>query len=225
MAGRDWLEWHDYYDQPGSSLRRRLLAVQDQIRRALDRCAPGPVRAVSLCAGQGRDLLPVLAGHPRGAETTALLVELDERIARVASDTARQAGLDRVRIVVGDASGTDAYIGAVPADIVIACGIFGNITDADIRRFISYLPQLCAAGATVIWTRTRKAPDITAAICRWFEDDGLDRLAFVAPPEAAYAVAAHRYPGPSRPLRPGERMFTFVGGSVLRGEQAWTDNS
>jgi hypothetical protein len=220
MAGRDWLEWHDYYDQPGSSLRQRLIVVQDQIRQALDRCAPGPVRAVSLCAGQGRDLLPVLAEHPRGAETAARLVELDERIARVAAESARQAGLGQVRVVAGDASVTDAYIGAVPANIVIACGIFGNITDADIRRLISYLPQLCAAGATVIWTRTRKAPDITAAICRWFEDAGLDRLAYVAPAEAGYAVGAHRYPGPTRPLRPGERMFTFVGGSVLRGEQA-----
>jgi hypothetical protein len=220
MAGRDWLEWHAYYDQPGSSLHRRLAVVQDQIRRALDRCAPRPIRVVSLCAGQGRDLLPVLAAHPRGAETTARLVELEERIARVAADTARQEGLDQVQVVVGDASVTDAYIGAVPADIVIACGIFGNIADADIRRFISYLPQLCAGGATVIWTRTRKAPDITAAICRWFEDAGLDRLAFVAPPEAAYGVAAHRYPGAGRPLRPGERMFTFVGGSVLRGDKS-----
>jgi hypothetical protein len=95
MSGRDWLEWHGNYDRPDSSLHRRLLVVQNQIRQALDRCAPGPIRVVSLCAGQGRDLLPVLAAHPRGAQTTARLVELDERIARVAADTARQEGLDQ----------------------------------------------------------------------------------------------------------------------------------
>jgi hypothetical protein len=48
MAQRDWYVWHDYYDDPGSGLSRRLSWVQDQIRAALDAAKPGPIRAISL---------------------------------------------------------------------------------------------------------------------------------------------------------------------------------
>jgi hypothetical protein len=56
----DWQAWHEKYDDPASSLARRLRVVQARIREALDACPPGRVRVVSLCAGQGRDLLEVL---------------------------------------------------------------------------------------------------------------------------------------------------------------------
>ena len=65
-AGRDWVAWHDAYDDPGAPLAQRLVAVQAQIAAALDGAPPGPLRAVSICAGQGRDLIGVLREHPRG---------------------------------------------------------------------------------------------------------------------------------------------------------------
>ena len=67
----DWHAWHDDYDKPGTPLVRRLAAVQDQIRVALDAAPPGPLHAISLCAGQGRDLIGVLARHPRRDDVTA----------------------------------------------------------------------------------------------------------------------------------------------------------
>ena len=111
----------------------------------MDHTAPGPIRVVSLCAGQGRDLHGALAGHPRADDVTALLVELD--LANVA--TARAAFVNRPAIEVreGDASRTDQYAGRVPADIVLACGIFGNITLPDIERTVEFLPAFCAPGA------------------------------------------------------------------------------
>jgi predicted RNA methylase len=99
----DWHAWHDDYDRPGTSLARRLQAVQLQIRTVLESARPGPLRVISLCAGQGRDLLGVLADHPRRDDVRARLVELDPRIAAVAETRARAAGLDRVEIVTGDA--------------------------------------------------------------------------------------------------------------------------
>ena len=48
-----------------SPLVRRLGMIQAQIHAMLDEAPPGPLRAVSLCAGQGRDLIGVLASHPR----------------------------------------------------------------------------------------------------------------------------------------------------------------
>ena len=57
MSGvRDYLTWHELYDDPGSSLPRRLALVREVLRAELD-ARPGPVRVVSLCAGDGRDIL------------------------------------------------------------------------------------------------------------------------------------------------------------------------
>jgi hypothetical protein len=56
VTDMDWHAWHHDYDEPGTPLARRLAAVQTQIRVALDAAPPGPLHAISLCAGQGRDL-------------------------------------------------------------------------------------------------------------------------------------------------------------------------
>src|SRR5690242_14199661 len=76
VAVMDWRVWHDQYDLPDSWMARRLKAVQTQIRAALDAGESGPLRVISLCAGQGRDLLEVLAEHPRRDDVQARLVEL-----------------------------------------------------------------------------------------------------------------------------------------------------
>lgn len=161
---RDWWEWHRPYDEPGSFLARRLDIVQQRVREALDRCRPGAIRAVSMCAGQGRDLIGVLVEHPRRHDVTARLVELDPRNVRVARAHIRAAGITGIEVFEGDASPTDVYDGFVPADLVLVCGVFGNISAADIQATIHQLPTLCAAGATVIWTRHRLEPDITPTI-------------------------------------------------------------
>jgi hypothetical protein len=165
-APRDWAEWHRPYDDPASLLSGRLRRVQDHLRVLLDRQPPGPVQLISLCAGQGRDVIGVLAGHQRGADVRARLVELDLRNVEYARRAAAAAGLDGVEVLAADAGLTDAYAGAVPAQIVVACGIFGNITDADIARTVFGLPGLCAPGAGVIWTRHTLPPDLTPAIRR-----------------------------------------------------------
>ena len=56
-----WQDWHRAYDDPDSPLARRLAIVQQCIADALDAAPPGPVRVISMCAGEGRDLLGVLA--------------------------------------------------------------------------------------------------------------------------------------------------------------------
>ncbi|WP_422734092.1 hypothetical protein ACN26Y_00875 [Micromonospora sp. WMMD558] len=80
----DWHAWHHDYGDPDSPLSRRLAEVRRRVADALDQAPPGPLRAISLCAGQGRDLIPVLAEHPRGSDVTARLVELDARNTEVA---------------------------------------------------------------------------------------------------------------------------------------------
>ena len=218
-AGRDWAAWHDAYDDPGSPLAQRLLAVQAWIAVALDQAAPGPLRAVSICAGQGRDLIGVLSEHPRRGDVTARLVELDPRNAATARQLAAAAGLTQVEVVTGDAAQTDAYAGLVPASIVLACGLFGNITDKDVARTIRCCAGLCATGGTVVWTRGRREPDLIPQICEWFAGEGFELLG-VSEPGTQWGVGAHRFAGTPAPLPAGERMFTFVGADVLRRKRS-----
>jgi hypothetical protein len=214
----DWHAWHDDYDRPDSPLSRRLRAVQAQVRAALDDSPPGPLRVLSLCAGQGRDLLEVLADHPRRDDVRARLVELDPRNTAIAEAAARAAGLTGVEVVRADASVTDHYRDLAPADLVLVCGVFGNITDEDVERTVDHCAALCRTGGTVIWTRHRGAPDLVPSIRAWFEDRGFEQV-WVSEPDAGYGVGAHRFRAEPRPLPEGSRMFTFIGYEVLERAQ------
>ena len=52
--------------------------MQGHLRAELDHAPAGDMRLISLCAGQGRDVIGVLAGHPRRGGVRARLVVLDE---------------------------------------------------------------------------------------------------------------------------------------------------
>jgi hypothetical protein len=208
---RDWAEWHQPYDDPGSLLSGRLRRVQAHLRVLLGRQPPGPVALISLCAGQGRDVIGVLDGHPRRADVTARLVELDPRNVEYARRAAAAAGLGQVEVAEADAGQADAYAGAAPAGIVVACGIFGNISDADIAGTVAALPGLCAPGAGVIWTRHTRAPDLTPAIRGWLAAAGFAEEAFEAPAGTRQGIGRHRLAGPPAPFPAGQRLFTFAG--------------
>lgn len=208
--GRDWVKWHLAYDDPASGLSWRLGMVQAWIRRCLDVLPAGPIRAISMCAGQGRDLIGALAGHPRAADVAARLVELDPDNAETARRLAAEAGLGGVQVVTGDAATTSAYAGAVPADLILACGVFGNITDADIQVTVAALRSLAGPGATVIWTRHRKPPDLTGSIRAWFGRAGFEEIAFEVFPEGVQTIGVHRLVGSPQPYEPGKQLFRFV---------------
>jgi hypothetical protein len=141
---------------------------------------------------------------------TGLLVELDPDNVAAANAALSDAGLFGVRAVVGDAGRTSSYDEAVAADLVLVCGVFGNISDEDVRRTIDELPALCADGATVIWTRHRRQPDLTPSIRDWLGAAGYDELRFGSPGPDRYAVGVHRLVDPPQPFRPGVRMFAFA---------------
>lgn len=212
LAGpMDWHAWHDLYDYPDSGLNQRLALVQSQIRVALHRLPAGPIKAISMCAGQGRDLIGGVAGHMRAGDVQARLVELDPRNVVAARQAAREVNLTRIDVIVGDGSFTHAYTGATPADIVLVCGVFGNISMRDIRHTIACLPQLCAKDAMVIWTRHRLESDVTPTIRHWFVESGFQELSFEADRSGRFVVGMQRFADETVDLREGERMFTFVG--------------
>jgi hypothetical protein len=156
-------------------------------------------------------VIGALAGHPRRGDVRARLVELDGRNVEIARQAARAAGLPGVEVLQADAGITDACAGAVPAQVVVACGIFGNISDSDIQATVAALPSLCAPGALVLWTRHRRPPDLTPAIGSWFGEAGFREEAFDASPDGFMSVGAHRLTGEPAALALGQRLFTFPG--------------
>ncbi len=213
---QDWVAWHSGYDDPASPLRTRLDRVTWHLARALDRAPPGPIQLLSLCAGQGRDVLEVLPDHPRRADVTALLVEADAENAAMAMRGAADAGLAAVRVRQADASVLANFADALPAYVLLLAGIFGNVCHADIKRTVDAASGLCAPGATVIWTRHRRPPDITGQIRTWFQASGFDEVAFDAlDNEFLTSVGVHRLarppaPGPPRAPSLGDApLFTF----------------
>jgi len=205
VIATDWYAWHAPYDDLTSPLARRLEAVQEVLNGVLHGAPPGPLSAVSLAAGQSRDLIPLLIEHPRGRDVRARLVELDARNADFTEGAVLGAALDGVDVVVGDAGCFDVFAGAVPADLVLVCGLFEELTLPEIVATIQALPQLCAEGATVIWTSDRASADVRA----WFEDAGFQPPAVPAEgaDRGASTVGVHRWTGPAGRLRPAERVF------------------
>ena len=206
----DWSDWHRAYDDPSSSRSHRLRVVQDHLRDAI-KAKAGKLKVISMCAGEGRDIIGVLADHPQREEITARLVEIDERNAKVARAAIHSAELANVEVVQADAGTSEAYEGAAPADIILACGVFGNIPDNDVRRTIEFLPRLCKRDAVVIWTRARDPDRDTALSVRsWFAERGFEELAFAAPEGRSFRVGSHRLAKDPLPFEPGKHLFRFA---------------
>jgi hypothetical protein len=204
-----WVRWHADYADPQSRLARRLAVVQARSRQAVEAVPSGPVRLISACAGQGADVVGALAGHVRSTEVTGLLVELDPHNVSIARSALAAGGLTGIEVVQGDASTTDAYEGAAPADVLLLCGIFGNVSDEDVRNTVNNCSRLCAPHAHVIWTRHRRPPDLTTKIRRWFHESGFDEVAFDSPEDQMFAVGVHRLVAAPLPFEPGLPLFTF----------------
>jgi Putative methyltransferase len=211
----DWYDWHADYEEPDSILSHRLAWVQQQLRHALDQLPEGPVRVVVLCAGQGRDIAGVLKDHARAPDVSGRIVELDPRNTATATRLLAQAGAgDRIEVVTGDAAQSDAYAGAVPADLIVAVGIFGNIVDADAEKLIKHLPGLSAPGARVLWSRGIKKADLNPQIRGWLKDAGFEEVIWELL-DGTMGLGVNRYAGQPGPLPSGVQLFNFVGHDSL----------
>lgn len=211
---RDYNAWHAGYDDPESTLSWRLRTVQGYISRALDG-RNGPVRIISACAGDGRDLIGVLSGRGDVARVRATLLEVHPVIAERARVAAAAAGLSQlVQVRTSDAGVSDAYRDLAPADLVLLVGIFGNISDADLHTTIEASAQLCAPGGTLIWSRGRDPDtggDRNATVRAWFADAWFSEIGYDTRESGSLpAVGAVCYDGPLKRLKPGQRWFTFL---------------
>ena len=205
---RDWVEWHRSYDDPASSLSQRLVVVARMIREVLDVAPSGEIKVLSLCAGDGRDVALAAAGHPRARDLTGLLVELDPQLAS-AADANVAAVSGALAVSNTDAGDVAGFRGALPVDLLLLCGIFGNVANDDIRNTIEAVPAMCRPGAAVIWTRHRREPDVTPAIRAWFDAVGCISMELVSPGTGSFAVGCERVVDPPVGGQLADRLFTF----------------
>jgi hypothetical protein len=205
----DWRAWHSYYDDPDSSLARRLEIVTQRVSEALESVScDDTIRVLSLCSGDGRDLLPVLASRQPGPYQ-ATLVEKDPSIAADAVTRCRQLGLDRVTVVVGDAGTPSTYTEYLPVDLLLLCGIFGNISRDDIRTSVLAAPLMLRQGGFLIWTRGSSDPDVRSTIRGWVDQSGLVETSWDFESDG-YGVGVARLTRASRNHELPRRLFTFT---------------
>jgi hypothetical protein len=185
--------------------------VQGHLRAELERAPAGEVRLISLCAGQGRDVIGVLTGHPRRDDVRARLVELDERNVALARQAAQAAGLHGVEVLQAGAGITDAYAGAVPRP---GSGGMRHLRQHHGQRHPGHggrLAQPVRTRCLVLWTRHRRPPDLTPAIRSCFGEAGFREEAFDTSRDGFMPVGAHRLTGEPAALVLGQRLFTFPG--------------
>ncbi len=210
---KNWFEWHDLY-QTEIRLQQRLEIVQDYIARSLNAQAPGRIQVISACAGDGRDLRGVLANHPRADDVHARLVELNPQLVERGRAAISAAGLtSQIEFVNGDATLSDNYQGVVPADLVLVCGIFGNLADeVALQQLIGNLKYLAKPGTFVAWTRGNKDGIIYSDIVRQnLQSANFTEVDFQLTATGDMGVGLHQYLGETAPLPANEHLFVFSG--------------
>ncbi len=205
---RDWHAWYGAYDDPDSELSRRLAVVRGELAAVLaDRA--GPVTLLSLCAGDGRDTLPVLASST--TPVSAVLVELDPDLAEAGRRQAAALGLE-VDVRTDDAGVVAAWMDVVPVDVLMMCGVLGNVSDDDARRILTGAALMLQRGGTMIWTRGNHGSgdeDPSEWLRGLLLDAGWEERSFVRPDDASYRVGVHTWQGISSGFL-ADRLFSFV---------------
>lgn len=204
----DWRAWHADYEDPSTSLARRLAIV----RRRLTELLTGEQlvrRILTLCSGDGRDVTPVLAQLAADQRPSTTLVELDPSLASEARRRAERADV-QLTVVVGDAGRVDTWQDVAPVDLLMLCGIFGNVSEDDVLTTIRCASAFLNPSGTVIWTRGHVAgTDLRPAIRGWFADAGFEELSYDAEP-IGYGVGVNRLSTSAPVGTPPARLFSFL---------------
>jgi SAM-dependent methyltransferase len=210
----DWAKWHRGYDS-WPPLQARLDAVREQIADALSVCSNRRVRIISLCAGDGRDIIGALVTHPRRKDVSAVLIETNTDLVAQGEAAVAHFNLSpHVRFLCADATLSDTYMSIARADIVLVAGVLGNVREADEGRLVQSLRCLCQPGGTVIWTRNVLSRDGEHAVERIREllnDAGFRENTLTRTAPSGFIVGTYTFHGDSQPLSPSMKLFEFTG--------------
>lgn len=194
----------DHYQQ-------RLLAVQKHLAECLDIAPPGSVRIISICAGDGRDVIGVLGSHQRRKDVSAWLVELNRKSVAAGVRHTISAGLENaVNFLNEDATLYLTYKNITPSDILLLCGVWGHVPTDERVQLVGAIASLCKPGSTVTWTRgVSKGMARLHEIQSLFSGSSWESVCVSLTSDKNWAVATHRYCGPPKELPESERLFHF----------------
>ncbi|MEH2291760.1 class I SAM-dependent methyltransferase family protein [Nostoc sp.] len=210
---KDWYEWHDLYNTE-PKLQQRLEIVREYIAYSLNASPDGAIRIVSVCAGDGRDLLGILKNHPRAKDVSARLVEINSNLVERGRATIESLDLaSQIEFINGDATLAANYVEAVPADIVIVCGVFGNLADeAELNRLLDNLSFLSKQGAFIIWTRGHSnGITYSETVRKILRTSGFEEVNFKLTSTRDMGVGLHRYLGENLAVPKEQQLFVFSG--------------
>lgn len=218
----DWFEWHKLYERR-APLKRRLELVCKQISDCLNLLPQGDIRVISVCAGDGRDLIGALKGHPREQDVCARLVELDARLVEGGREAAADACLSsRLEFLNVDATSSSAYEGIAPASLVLLCGMLGHVDEASTLQLVRQLPALCRSGGFIIWTRNLNYSDgdhhadLFRSLLRKsaFEEVRFETTSrkwfFMNAARARFVVSTYRHRGEATALPVNQKLFELT---------------
>lgn len=205
---RDWVEWHMDYELPDSALSQRRSVVVEMIRHVLDTAPYGPIRVLSLCAGDAADIAQAATNHQRALDLEGCVVEMDPSLARRAAANLARTAIN-VEVRTGDAGATAVYDDVLPVDLLLLVGIFGNIDDEDIQRTVAAVPHMCRPGATIVWSRHRREPDLTGTISQWFDEAGCPSTGFQSPGAGKFAIGRQAQVHTATDASLPDQLFSF----------------
>jgi hypothetical protein len=210
----EWVKWHENY-KASPSLKARLLIVREHLSRCFDSQPPGVIQVLSICAGDARDLIGLLATHPRKMDIKAYLIEDNAELVENGRKVIVEAGFEeQLQFVVADATISSTYLGLAPVDIVLMAGVFGNLRSEEVARLIGSLGLLCKGGGYVIWTRHRRLHNglnQIALIRRLFSESDFEEVLIEDTSDDGFTIGSHRYKGAGQVLRGGIKLFKFTG--------------
>jgi hypothetical protein len=210
IRSRSWTGWPaEAYAR--KRYQQRLHAVQEHLRRNLDEAPAGPLRLISICAGDGRDVIGVLRTHGRRSDVSAWLIELDRQsVAAGMREASIHSLQDAVQFINRDATDYAVYQGMVPADVVLACGVWGHVPAHERKSLVDALARLCKPSGAVTWTR-----GVSGGITRLNEIDQLfarqtwESVKRTITADKKWAVGTYRFLGPPVELPQAGRIFNF----------------
>jgi putative methyltransferase len=210
FRSRSWKGWPaEAYSEV--RYQQRLEAVQEHLRKNLNEAPAGPLRLISICAGDGRDVIGVLQTHKRRTDVSAWLVELDrESVAAGVRETSIVGLDDIVRFINGDATDYTTYEGIAPANVVLACGVWGHVPAHERASLAGAIAELCKLRGTITWTRGVSAGMVRLnEIERLFVRPRWENVRTTITADKRWAVATYRNFGPPVALPVAGRIFNF----------------
>jgi hypothetical protein len=219
----DWTHWYKHYDAT-PRIQARLRVVRRQIIDFVNECPAGPITIVSVCSGDGRDLVGALADHPRRNDVVAWLLDTHAETLDRGKGAATAAGLERqFHFLLADAARADSYRDIVPVDLVLISGVLGHLRPDGVSGLLGALPMLCKAGGCVILNRgmlfndgRRQVP----AIRELLRNTGFVERDYEVTSADGFACLWARFTGPAQPLDTKRVLFEFVGLDRLGTEGA-----